>query len=659
MKYLLSITIIISANFSILSQRLDTTIFNSAFEKQLFQKVIDSQVFDPMELFFSMNYHESSVNQSKNKLNNFYKEIAPELISKQIKKQIKTIYKRTHSHFLTKYEEKSFFENIFENGTFNCVSATALYALVLETYHIEYVIKETLQHVYLIADPKRDQVFIETTLPSKGTFYVDEHYKKNYVEYLENNKIISESEFKTQSTESLFDKYYDENKTITLKELAGIQYFNDGIFNYEASKFVEASKSFEKAFILYPSNSIKLAYHTALLALLNEQHQTKKYSAITLAKFINLNKNNNEAKTLTEDYFGLLTEELVINHPQLGYYEKQYHDFQDYISDSIDIKIINQQYFYYTGYANYIQQDLPKALVNLNKSFELNPDNINTKQLIQEVVSNHIFKDVNRERELDSLKIYFSMYPFLLKNDKFQIYFTYCYLRIIGEAMHYNDVPKAMKYLSVFEDQIKLYPDIVMNDKYVELAYGELASYYIRKTKYNEAEKYYLKGLALAPNSYELKKQKELLSSQKTGLNEYLNDSKNYDKINNELALEIPKNPDEKSGFKESMDTFFPGSWEAVNFIEDGQTKAVPKDEKLVIIAKPNNKLEFNMGGIKETGRWAIRNKGHLLYLIPKDNENDYLVFKVVEISKNTLKLQAYDGGKLENIIVQFKAITQ
>ena len=260
MKYLLSITIIISANFSILSQRLDTTIFNSAFEKQLFQKVIDSQVFDPMELFFSMNYHESSVNQSKNKLNNFYKEIAPELISKQIKKQIKTIYKRTHSHFLTKYEEKSFFENIFENGTFNCVSATALYALVLETYHIEYVIKETLQHVYLIADPKRDQVFIETTLPSKGTFYVDEHCKKNYVEYLENNKIISESEFKTQSTESLFDKYYDENKTITLKELAGIQYFNDGIFNYEASKFVEASKSFEKAFILYPSNSIKLAY---------------------------------------------------------------------------------------------------------------------------------------------------------------------------------------------------------------------------------------------------------------------------------------------------------------------------------------------------------------------------------------------------------------
>jgi len=39
--------------------------------------------------------------------------------------------------------------------------------------------------------------------------------------------------------------------------------------------------------------------------------------------------------------------------------------------------------------------------------------------------------------------------------------------------------------------------------------------------------------------------------------------------------------------------------------------------------------------------------------------KNDYLVFKVVEISKNTLKLQAYDGGKLENIIVQFKAITQ
>ena len=79
----------------------------------------------------------------------------------------------------------------------------------------------------LLEETTGNQTVIESTLPSQGTFHFDDRYKKNYVDYLKENKIVSESEFKTRSVDDLFREHYDDNKTISVTDLAGIQYYRN------------------------------------------------------------------------------------------------------------------------------------------------------------------------------------------------------------------------------------------------------------------------------------------------------------------------------------------------------------------------------------------------------------------------------------------------
>lgn len=100
------------------------------------------------------------------------------------------------------------FTELNKNGNYNCVTATALYGLLLNDLGIPFSIKETPEHVYLIAYPKSDAILIESTDPLKGYRVFNDNYKALIVQNLKENKIISESEFKTGNVNNLFDKYF-------------------------------------------------------------------------------------------------------------------------------------------------------------------------------------------------------------------------------------------------------------------------------------------------------------------------------------------------------------------------------------------------------------------------------------------------------------------
>lgn len=199
----------------------DSTLYNSDFEKYVFTRLAALSSIDSIDLFIALDYKPANADISK-RVEIYADDLKNKVNQLPVAKKLKTVYKAVHSSFLTKYNEDIYFNDIFSSGEYNCVTASALYAFILTKLDIPYVIKETPNHVYLIADPNSTGFLIETTLPGEKIVQMDEKFKNNYVEYLHNNKIISNEDFQNKSTDQLFYEFYSKDKTISLKELAGI-----------------------------------------------------------------------------------------------------------------------------------------------------------------------------------------------------------------------------------------------------------------------------------------------------------------------------------------------------------------------------------------------------------------------------------------------------
>ena len=324
----------------------DSTLYNSRFEEQLFEKVQDSIEVNPVDIMLAVNYKsgdEDFVQQNINKIITSLREDGIE--GKKTKKQIQEIYKSIHKNELKKYIEDAGFDQLFDKGEYNCVSATALYAIVLDEFGIEYEIRETPTHVYLVADPKNTNVLIESTMPQNGTIEFDYKKKKEYVEYLVAGKLISAEEFENNPIDKLFEEYYDQNKIIGLGELAALLYYNKGVAEFNKKNFTDASYSFRKANLIYPSVTVGMMYNGSLANQLSTEVGSKKYNPVILASFVNFNVANDQLRSYGAEYFGQVGNELMINRPNVEAYKSYFQSFKTMLSDSVDIDPFNQQYY--------------------------------------------------------------------------------------------------------------------------------------------------------------------------------------------------------------------------------------------------------------------------------------------------------------------------
>ncbi|MGB0177310.1 MAG: hypothetical protein ACPF9D_09090, partial [Owenweeksia sp.] len=68
------------------------------------------------------------------------------------------IFDAVQDNWLVKYQYENRFADLLKNGYFNCVSSTALHALLLERFNVPYTITEEPQHVYLVAQPENENI---------------------------------------------------------------------------------------------------------------------------------------------------------------------------------------------------------------------------------------------------------------------------------------------------------------------------------------------------------------------------------------------------------------------------------------------------------------------------------------------------------------------
>ncbi len=162
---------------------------------------------------------------------------------------VKYLFYKVHRKFLKEYRKYTNLFDLFEEGTYNCATGTAFYALLLDGLSIDYTIHETPYHVYLMVytNHHADSILIESTDPHG---FVDNK-----------TEMAAALEVYQTPTQDVASHTFDTitiQQYIDLKQLAGLNYFNQAINLYNHHQLSKAIQYLDQASNLYPAERMEV-----------------------------------------------------------------------------------------------------------------------------------------------------------------------------------------------------------------------------------------------------------------------------------------------------------------------------------------------------------------------------------------------------------------
>lgn len=610
--------------------QIDSAIFTSEYEKRVFQSLSDSSTpVSDLELFLALNYSQQNQEVVTTGLEQLQEYLDQKGIAKKnLKKQVKEIYEAVHSQKLTKYSLQIGFCDLFQTGKYNCVSGTAVYAFLMNHYQIPYTIKELPTHVFLIADPEGLGIKVESTLPSQGVMEYDRKTKEEFVQFLKENKLISQEEYEQGTTDEIFQKQFGEEVDISLSQLAGLEYYNEGVFAYNEKEYWKAALNLEKAYLIYPSPNVTFMLFSAYANVLNNESITGQFNGKHLATFMNRFSTDADNVALAHAYYGMALDHLIMENSNKEGFLNFHSDFMNLIADSVDLDPVLKMYHSAFGYFEYSQKNFSDALDHLNRAHMLNENDLKVKEMVQSIAGEYIFENSSQIGVVDTMDYYLAIFPFLMDNHRIKSLYAYTYAHTIYNYVTLNQISNAEESLTRMEESIPLNDLQRIEPEIVEACYLSIVYYYGDKNLDKKAIYYLNKGLAVYPNSREFSLLKKRLAYTPPV-----------------TARIVNSNP------TANFNDHFPACWQAVlpqNSENNPQTVAQ-------IEASEYAKAHFVVNGKTYEGRWAFRSKSKLLYLIPANDKDNYLMFKVVRVNESELVLRMYQGKSLQKEEVHFK----
>lgn len=170
-----------------------------------------------------------------------------------------TIFQKARNKFLKRYSEFATFNETLGSGKYNCLTGTALYALLLDYFKIDYSIVETNYHIFLLAHTDEGTVLLEATDPARGFVSDSAEVEKRILQYKQN--VIQRQNDDKRYYEYTFDLY----KTVTLDQIKGLMHYNLSVDAYNQQNFESSIQHLSKALDFY--NSPRISEFSSILLL--------------------------------------------------------------------------------------------------------------------------------------------------------------------------------------------------------------------------------------------------------------------------------------------------------------------------------------------------------------------------------------------------------
>ncbi len=505
---LLSITILFSPILK--GKETDTLItiyevrYGSEFEKEAINEFFQSDDPNYLKVFLASSgkINISDYQRAKRGYSSFFTSLnSQRLKTLKASKKIKSIYKTVHNYYFKKYEAKTSFNEIFETGIFNCLTATALYGITLHELNIPFVVRETPFHVYLVAYPNKEGIKIETTDPLKGLYFFDQKYKESFIEYLHKNKFISPEEYLNNTNEELFDKYFYSDKEITLQELIGLHYFNLSVFSLMDKKLREAYDFMERSYIFYSSERVRYLMFAILAEILHDTNYEEFDDLRYLARITRFTAEGIKIEDIKRE-FARITEYYLINRSNKEYYDKIYNYLDANIQNKEYKNEISFIYNYEKGRFAYNRGQRIASHEYFKKAYLIKPENSDVQMAF--VQSLAFFIDgLDAIGAITKIEEYNLKFKNLETNQVFKTLLLQAYL--VGAFQKYSmKSAEGDHYILKFENLYGKNRDINIDHDMIGNAYSSAGIFYFKKGDYKKAKEYINKGLHYAPNNFKL-----------------------------------------------------------------------------------------------------------------------------------------------------------
>jgi tetratricopeptide (TPR) repeat protein len=486
--------------------------FTSPFEKSTFSAFLKKNEKDYLKLFLANSSgSEAELKLFEQKINETVREIENSgALKKKNDKKIRQIYDLVHKRFLIKYQLENRFYEIIKTGNYNCVTATALYALFFERLGIPYVIKEEPTHVYLVAYPNTENIMVETTTPFSGLLDFDASFKATYVNTLRNQKIIAGSE-SLGSVEELFNKYYFGNANITLGQLVGIHYMNDGLFRRDHDDMIGAYEQMKKAHLYYPNTRSEYLLMIFTAAQLEDTGLSPMKRAALVGQ-ISRFKSSGITPDMVKGEFYQITQTVLLKDNNKELYSKCYAETLKYITDQDIANEISYIYYYENGRVLYNQGNFVRAKPYFSQALLLQPNNADLGGVFVSCLGQSLRNERNTTAVVDSLQFYKKKFKSLEQNNNFNSMLAMVYVMEAGSQYEKGNVTLGEKYRLMFESMNDSEMDItILAPHEVGNAYSNACVYYFKKGQREKAKQILNKGLKIVPDDYQLQLRKQMI----------------------------------------------------------------------------------------------------------------------------------------------------
>ncbi|HYG02642.1 MAG TPA: hypothetical protein VD927_09355 [Chryseosolibacter sp.] len=495
--------------------RPEELVFNSEFEKQILTDHFTNQKTDYFKLFVANGavLNENAINASREKVHSFIATYNNDKFrAKKSDKKVKTLYSAVHETFLSKYENKNRFEDIFDRGYYNCVSATALYGIIFHELEIPFNIKESPDHVYLIAYPDQERVIVEATAPNLNfVTTINPQLKENFVKMMKAGKLISQSEANSLSTDALFDKYYFRDQSnITLLQLTGIQYANDGLYLLEEKRFPEAFNQFQKAYLFYPTERNGYLSMVAGVQALTNHKRFDETHATLLGKLSRYDAYGITAEMIKGDLQNAI-QEILFNKGEKELLSVYYDRLMHFITDASLKSELDFNYNYELGRFYYNQARYREAMPYFENALTQKPNHLQATSIFISTASSN-FRNKPNSEVLSTLETYRERYPVLSQNNIFNEMLSLAYLKEFQRYYEESDPANGEKYRLLFESFYKEHQDVELDHYSVGKSYGAAAAFFFKKGQQSKAKGVVMQGLTISPDNYELKMRSRMLN---------------------------------------------------------------------------------------------------------------------------------------------------
>jgi len=185
-----------------------------------------------------------AVSQANQRLNDFVGRLDE---SKHTARHLSKVFRRVHATFLKEYEAYADFSALVTTGTYDCLTATALFSQVLTGLKYSYTINQTNYHIFLLVETTAGTVMIETTDRLGGVLTDSREIEARIASYRNAGPSISDER-------KFYYRYQSElQPEVAVQELTGLMMFNRAVKAYNQENWLVSARNLEAANLRYPT----------------------------------------------------------------------------------------------------------------------------------------------------------------------------------------------------------------------------------------------------------------------------------------------------------------------------------------------------------------------------------------------------------------------